>query len=104
MDSDDSLLHTRPICEGYARHPLAGHDLTEELVKILTEPEYSYTAAAERAIVRDVREKPCNIGLDCDTELETAELPDGHIVMRDRLIQPSFIGQRIPRLFFPFLL
>ena len=48
IDSDDSLLHTRPICEGYARHPLAGHDLTEELVKILTEPEYSYTAAAER--------------------------------------------------------
>ena len=50
-------------------------------MEILTEPEYSFTAAAEREIVRDVTEKRCNIGLDCDTELETDELLDGNILI-----------------------
>ena len=60
---------------------LAGRDLTEDLTKILTEAEYSFTATVERETVRDVTEKPCYIGLDYDTELETDELPDGNIVI-----------------------
>ena len=58
-------------------------------MKILTEPVYSFTAAAERETVRDVAEKRCYVGLDCDTELETGELPDGNIIMREMLFQPS---------------
>ena len=77
-------------------------------MKSLTEPEYSFTAAAEREIVRDVTEKRCYIGLDCDTELETDELPDRNIIIvctkcfRCVKCYPSFIGQRIPRHFFLF--
>ena len=111
-DMGDGVTHFVPIFEGYSlphaimRLDLAGRDLTEYMLKLLTEIGRRFSTSAEKEIVKNIKEKACYVSLDFENEKENVEvfdyqLPDGNnIYIKDQrikcpeaLFNPSLIGK-----------
>eukprot|EP01126_Amoeba_proteus_P057655 TRINITY_DN734_c0_g1_i5.p1 TRINITY_DN734_c0_g1~~TRINITY_DN734_c0_g1_i5.p1 ORF type:complete len:303 (-),score=61.92 TRINITY_DN734_c0_g1_i5:173-1081(-) len=114
-DIGDGVCHTVPIYEGYSlphavsRLDLAGRDLTEYCMRLLTERGHAFTTSAEREIVRDLKEKLSYVALDYEDEMEKPltqvekefELTDGQVILvgnerfraPEALFNPSVLGR-----------
>lgn len=98
VDSGDGVTHVVPVYEGYCmphavqRLDLAGRDLSEYMVKVLTESGFVMQSSAEREIVRHMKETCCYVSLEgFEEKLKIAQanptehekhytLPDGQVV------------------------
>ncbi|KAK9074973.1 hypothetical protein SSX86_003292 [Deinandra increscens subsp. villosa] len=92
LDSGGGVSQVVPVYDGYGlrqsilRLDLAGANITDFLMKILSERGYELTTSADREIVRDIKEKVAYVALDYEQELKSVknskeyELPDGNVV------------------------
>jgi len=122
VDSGDGVTHTVPIYEGYSlphavkRIDLAGRDLTDYMVKLVSEIGQGLNNSAGREIVRDIKEQLAYVAIDFDAELKKFKdsnqhdrsytLPDGNVYTLgdqmfrcpEALFNPNMIGKDFPGL------
>jgi actin-related protein len=116
VDSGHGATFAVPVYEQYAiEHAImkldfAGSDMTDYLMKILSERGYTFASSAEKENAREMKEKLGYVALDYESELSAAstssaiernfELPDGQVITlsserfkaTEALLQPSFVG------------
>jgi len=112
---EDRTCFAVPVHEGRVlRHAvtqlnIGGADLTEYLIKLLTEKGYGITTAGEKEIIADVKDDLCFVASDYDAGLQQAtssstlektyQMPDGEVMTLEKerfqcpeaLFQPSLV-------------
>eukprot|EP01119_Soliformovum_irregulare_P019139 TRINITY_DN6005_c0_g1_i4.p1 TRINITY_DN6005_c0_g1~~TRINITY_DN6005_c0_g1_i4.p1 ORF type:complete len:951 (-),score=316.84 TRINITY_DN6005_c0_g1_i4:23-2875(-) len=114
LDSGDGVSHTIPIFNGFtlghavSRLDVAGRDVTDYLIKIVSQRGINFKSSAEKQIARDMKEKLAFVSenfLEDSHKPETAfekqyQLPDHQVVKvgserfrcTEPLFQPSLLG------------
>eukprot|EP01125_Pyxidicula_operculata_P003706 TRINITY_DN1495_c0_g1_i1.p1 TRINITY_DN1495_c0_g1~~TRINITY_DN1495_c0_g1_i1.p1 ORF type:complete len:207 (-),score=17.51 TRINITY_DN1495_c0_g1_i1:271-891(-) len=122
LEIGDGICHCTPVYSGYSlahtvtRSEFAGGDLTDFLLKLLSDRGYSLSSVAEREILRDIKESLCYVASDYNTEMTTASstssidrtyiLPDGEPINigKERFLCPNLCSNHLclvvtPRVF-----
>ena len=117
VEIGDTVAQIVPVFDGFVlphsiqRSNLAGRDLTDNLIKMLSERGLHLTTDTEIEIVKGIKENLCYVALDFDAELAQAkqdsskeasyEMPDGSVITigserfrtAEVLFKPSMIGK-----------
>lgn len=96
VDSGDGVTHIMPICENFllphlvGRMNIAGRDITEHMVKLLTLRGYTFHKTSDFDVVREIKENMCFISADIEMDRRIAKettsyvvpytLPDGRVI------------------------
>ena len=114
IDSGEGTTYCVPIYDGYwiphavRRIDIGGSDLTENLMKLLSNSGLDFFDLKTRELVRRIKERNCYVALDFEKEMEKQkssvekriELPDGKIIKIDQerfecteqIFQPKLFG------------
>lgn len=116
LDVGDAVAHTICVHEGYSLphtvvcSEFGGRDLTNYLMKILTEAPCSSCKSIDFETARDIKERLCYVARDFNNEMsgvanssareKSYELPDGQVIRvgnerfrcSECLFQPSLLG------------
>ena len=112
IGSGDGISYAVPKYAGHdLRHAtlrldFAGRDLTDYMMRILRDGDYSFKNVSEQEVARDIKEMLAYVALDFEQETKTDtsscyELPDGQVITignelfrcPEALFQPSFLGK-----------
>jgi actin, other eukaryote len=94
INSGEQITRIVPIYEGYSlKHSIfkidiGGKDVTDNLLKLLSNNGYTFQTSAEKEIVRDIKEKLGFVSSDIKRDLKLSEnkfvksyeLPDGNVI------------------------
>jgi actin len=79
IDSGHNITFSVPIYEGHAlsygiqETKIGGNDITNWMMKLLTDRGYSFTTTAEREIVRDIKEKLGYVAVNYNDEMKLSD-------------------------------
>ena len=82
LDSGEGISDIVPIYEGYAiphatkKFEIAGGDITTYLKKLLREEGPRFQAPQEVEIIREIKEKMCEVARDYETQIREVEEKD----------------------------